>query len=57
MGASFFYKLFSSTVGSMPAQYDPDVDSWWGIVLTELGFLDPFREEVSVEILKVGIES
>ncbi|KAF6240063.1 hypothetical protein HO173_001673 [Letharia columbiana] len=45
MGASFFYKLFSSTVGSMPAQYDPDVDSWWGIVLTELGSLDPFREE------------
>ena len=41
----------------MPAGYDPEVDSWWGIVLTELGLLDPFREEVSVEVLEIGIES
>ena len=31
----------------MPARYDPEVDNWWGIMLTELGILDPFREEVS----------
>ena len=40
----------------MPAKYDPEVDSWWGVVLTELGILDPFREEVSVKIPKVEIE-
>lgn len=36
----------------MPAQYDPEVDSWWGIVLTELGLSDPFREGVSAEMLQ-----
>lgn len=56
MGTSFFLKLFMSTIGSKPAQYDPEVDSWWGIVLTELGFLDPFREEVSKNP-KAGSES
>ena len=55
--SSFLYKLFLSTIGSMPAQYDPKVDNWWGVILTELGCLDPFREEVSVEILKAGIKS
>lgn len=54
---SFFYKLFLSTIGSMPARYDPEVDGWWGVILTELGLLDPFREEVSVEIPKAGIKS
>ena len=57
MAFPFLYKLFLSTFGSMPAQYDPEVDSWWGVILTELGLLDPFREEVSVEIPKVEIES
>ena len=57
MGASFFYKLFWSTIGSMPARYDPETDNWWGIILTELGLLDPVREEVSVGIPKAGIES
>ena len=57
MATSFLYKLFLSTIGRMPPQYDPKVDSWWGIVLTELGLLDPFREEVSVEIPRFGIKS
>lgn len=55
--AGFFRKLFLSTIGSMPAKYNPEVDTWWGVVLTELGFLDPFREEVSVKIPKFGIIS
>ena len=41
----------------MPAGYDPEMDNWWGVILTELGLLDPFREEVSVEIPRAGIES
>ena len=57
MATSFLYKLFTSTIGRMPPQYDPKVDSWWGVILTELGLLDPFREDVSVEIPIFGIKS
>ena len=39
----------------MPPQYDPNVDSWWGVILTELGLLDPFREDVSAKIPIFGI--
>ena len=56
MPVSFMHKLFFSTIGSMPPRYDPEVDNWWGIILTELGVLDPLREEVSVEISKDGRE-
>lgn len=32
-------------MGNKPSKFDPDVDSWWGIILTELAIPDPFSSD------------